>query len=155
MSQTLISGPQIGITTTAVHERLCCRHQFQYSQYSTACLISHPHCETLQRYRGVVGPQSWQLLGLCFQSDQKGVHTARLTCVINSNQVCLNAACASVKKVTPKLKQQMADCPRRQLGFLLYLCKSVVLCIGAAELEQAKHRSAANPERMNADQAFS
>lgn len=37
--------------------------------------------------RGVLGPQSWQMLGLRCKAADSGTHVARLSCVINSNQV--------------------------------------------------------------------
>ena len=43
--------------------------------------------------RGVVGPQSWQLLGLSFDSDQHGTHCAHLSCIINSSQVASIPSC--------------------------------------------------------------
>lgn len=54
--------------------------------------LNVPNIVVLSSCRGVVGPQSWQLLGLCFQSDQKGLHSAHLTCLINSSQVRVYSA---------------------------------------------------------------
>ncbi|KAL3152962.1 hypothetical protein ABBQ38_011992 [Trebouxia sp. C0009 RCD-2024] len=97
------------LSSTAVSMPACLPDQ---ATYQTVMLMNHG--DTAVQFviqglmQGVVGPQSWQLLGLCFQSDQKGVHTARLTCVINSNQASAQSLLIQANVSTPAISFEPA-----------------------------------------------